>query len=167
MHEFNIEEIMSVYMNFVYTIVNEKLSSFSRQDKEECVSDIFYEVYKSRNSIDLEKGSLKAYIAVLSKRKAIDAFRRLCKNSNAVSFEDIELISTYANDNTVDFETREVLLNEIKLLGEPDSQIIISKYYFGHSAKTISKALGLKTNTVNKRASRALIKLKEALGGAV
>jgi len=166
LQDFNIEKIMDTYMAFVYTIVNEKLSQFSRQDVEECVSDVFYEVYRTRNSIDLQRGSLKSYIAVLSKRKAIDTFRKLCKHSGNVSINEHEL-ELICDDNSPDYETRETLIKEVKALGEPDSQIIIGKYYLGQSAKSLAKALGLKPNTVNKRASRALLKLKEALGGAI
>jgi RNA polymerase sigma-70 factor (ECF subfamily) len=71
--EKGLEKIMDQYMAFVYTIVYGKLSSIcNKQDIEECVSDIFYEIYRARNIIDLEKGSLKSYLAVLSKRTAID-----------------------------------------------------------------------------------------------
>ena len=161
---------MDKYMGFVYTIVYGKLSGVcGKQDIEECVSDIFYEVYKTRSSIDLEKGSLKSYLAVLSKRTAIDFFRKLRNTDLSLdeSAHDWLASDTDIERNVIANETSDLLIREIKALGEPDSQIMISKYYFGQGAKIISKALGLRENTVNKRASRALCKLKQALGGAV
>ncbi|MCL2023027.1 MAG: sigma-70 family RNA polymerase sigma factor [Oscillospiraceae bacterium] len=169
--ERGLEKIMDEYMAFVYTIVNGKLSCTSnKQDVEECVSDIFYEVYRTRNLIDLEKGSLKSYLAVLSKRRSIDVFRKLRNNAH-VSLDKFEH-DWIASDidiekGVVDRETNDLLIQEIKALGEPDSQIIIRKYYFGQTSKIISKALGIKENTVNKKVSRALVKLKQALGGAL
>jgi len=163
---------MDEYMAFVYTIVYGKLASVcSKQDIEECVSDIFYELYRTQASVDPEKGSLKAYIAVLSKRKAIDAFRKFCRKPKSISVDEFDHELT-ASDESVEEsvlngETSALLVREIKALGEPDSQIIIRKYYLGQSTKIIAKALGFKPNTVDKRVSRALIKLKHALGGAI
>ncbi|MCL2281561.1 MAG: sigma-70 family RNA polymerase sigma factor [Dehalococcoidia bacterium] len=163
---------MDQYMAFVYTIAYGKLSSVcDKQDIEECVSDIFYEIYRTRNNIDLEKGSLKSYIAVLSKHKAIDVFRKhqksiahLCTNER-----DYDLVAsdTDVEKDVIDNEASEHLIREIKALGEPDSQIMIRKYYFGQNTKTISKALGIKENTVDKKVSRALVKLEQALKGAL
>jgi RNA polymerase sigma-70 factor (ECF subfamily) len=56
------------------------------------------------------------------------------------------------------------IINEIKFLGEPDSEIFIRKYYFRQSTKYISKIMGIKENTIDKKVSRGLIKLKQTLG---
>ena len=166
--EQGLEVIMDHYMAFVYTIVHGKLSGVcKKQDMEECVSDIFFEVFRTRSLIDLEKGSLKAYLAVLAKCRAIDVFRRHKGNAGDVSLDEFDHDWIASKDSVTDSEMGDILVGEIKALGEPDSQIIIRKYYFGQHAKAIARALGLKENTVNKRASRALAKLKDALGGAL
>lgn len=166
--EQGLEFIMDQYMAFVYTIVHGKLSGIcKKQDIEECVSDVFFELYRTRGLIELEKGSLKAYLAVLAKRRAIDIYRKLRSNVDNVSLDEFDLDWVISKDNVTDNETSDLLVQEIKALGEPDSQIIIHKYYYGQSAKAIARALRLKENTVNKRASRALAKLREALGGAL
>lgn len=170
--EKGMEKIMNQYMNYVYTIVYGKLSSIcSKQDIEECVSDIFYEVYKTRYVIDLEKGSLKSYLAVISKRTAIDIFRKMKNNASNVSIEefDHDWIASDSNveKSIIDNEVNDLLIQEIKALGKPDSQILICKYYLGQSSKDISKTFGIKENTVNKKISRALVKLEDALGGAL
>ena len=166
--EQGLEIIMDRYMAFVYTIVYGKLSDIcKKQDIEECVSDVFFEIYRTRSLIDLEKGSLKAYLAVVAKRRAIDVFRKHKGSAEEISLDEFDHDWFASKDSVTDNETSDILVDEIKALGEPDSQILIRKYYFGQSAKAIARALGLKENTVNKRASRALAKLKEALGGAL
>lgn len=168
MPEQGLEIIMDRYMAFVYAIVHGKLSGVcKKQDIEECVSDIFFEMYRTRGLIDLEKGSLKAYLAILAKRRAIDVFRRLHGNVDDISLDEFDHDWFASKDSVTDNETSDILVDEIRALGEPDSQILIRKYYFGQSAKVIAGALELKENTVNKRASRALAKLKQALGGAL
>ena len=170
--EKGLEKIMDQYMAFVYTIVHGKLSGIcTKQDMEECVSDIFYEIYKTRSLIDLEKGSFKSYLAVLAKRRAIDTFRKKHTHAGDIAINEFEQ-ERIASDVSVEKaviagETADLLIQEIRALGEPESQIMIRKYYFGQSTKMIAKALGIKENTVDKKISRALQKLKQALGGAL
>ena len=170
--EKGLDRIMKQYIPFVYAIAYGKLSSIcNKDDIEECVSDVFYEVYRTRHTIDLEKGSLKSYIAVLSKRKAIDVFRKQHNDTANVSLDEFEhdwiASDTDIENDVIKGEASDRLIDEIKALGEPDSQILIRKFYFGQSAKSISKALGMRENTVNKRVSRALGKLKQSLGGVL
>ncbi|WP_242878623.1 sigma factor-like helix-turn-helix DNA-binding protein [Clostridium beijerinckii] len=62
-------------------------------------------------------------------------------------------------------ESNSELISAIKSLGEPDSEIIIRKYYLHQSSKDISSDLGLKVNTIDKKVSRCMEKLKKLLGG--
>lgn len=170
--EKGLEKLMKQYLGLVYAIICGKLSGVcGKQDIEECVSDVFYEVYKTGRSIDLEKGSLKSYLAVLSKRKAIDKYRKHKNQTELLSLDECDY-DWIGSDINVEKalagqEENDILIGEIKALGEPDSEVIIRKYYFGQSTKTIAKALGLRENTVDKKVSRALVKLRQALGGVI
>ena len=142
--EKGMEKIMDQYMAFVYTIVYGKLSGIcNKYDIEECVSDIFYEIYRSRSNIDLEKGSLKSYLAVTAKRRAIDVYRKKRNNADDLSIDEFEhdwiAADTDVEKTVMENETTDLLIKEIKALGEPDSQIMIRKYYFGQSTKIISR----------------------------
>jgi RNA polymerase sigma-70 factor (ECF subfamily) len=174
--EKGLEKLMDTYGGLAYVIVQSKASgTASMMDIEECVSDIFYEMYVKRDEIDLEKGTIKSFLAVIAARRAIDLFRRRSKES-AVSavLEELQVSGAepaaedYSVENTViNLETSALLIKAIKALGSPDSEIIIRKYYFGQSTKTIAQALNLKENTVDKKVSRGLVKLKKALGGVL
>jgi len=170
--EKGLEKLMKSYAGLVYIIVHNKLySTCSKEDIEECVSTIFYEAYEKRNSIDLTKGSLKAFLAVLAKRRAIDLFRKKAKSiGKVISIEDYEgnvIAEGKLSSATegVERETKELLIESIKSLGEPDNEIFIRKYYFGQSTKIISMLLGLKENTIDKKVSRGLVKLKGIFSG--
>jgi RNA polymerase sigma-70 factor, ECF subfamily len=161
--EKGLRKLMDAYMGLVYTIVQSKLTGGPREDIEECASDVFFEVYRGRASIDLNKGSLKAYLAVVAKRRAIDRFRSYKPaETHAVSLEN--LYHEPASEKESYNGTRDALINEINALGEPDREIFIRKYYLGQSTRTIAEALRLKENTVDKRVSRGLLKLRESLG---
>ena len=168
--ERGLEEMMDSYIGYVFSIIHGRLAdSCAKEDIEECVSDVFCDIYRHIGKIDLKKGSLKAFIAVVAKRKAIDLFRKAVKECGNKSLNDGEYDTLPAALDTekviVKRETRAELIREIKALGEPDSEIFIRKYYFGQSTKLIAKALRLKANTVDKKVSRGLVKLKEAFGG--
>lgn len=162
--EKGLSTLMDTYMGLVYSIVKNKLYTIcSKEDIEECVSTVFFEFYNQRNTIDLSKGSIKSYLAVIAKRRAVDLYRaniKIVQNTLQIS-EDIP------SENILSTETRHVLIQGIKDLGNPDSEIFIRKYYFGQSTKIIAKSLGIKVNTIDKKISRGLAKLKETLGGVL
>lgn len=161
--------MMDNYMALIYTIVFNKLSgTYSKEDIEECVSDVFFEVFHYKNRIDLEKGSIKAFLAIIAKRKAIDMYRRNKSNIHIpiddVSQDLCSIVDDVA-DSILSKESNSVLIDAIKSLGEPDSEIIIRKFYLYQSSKDISKDIGLKVNTIDKKVSRGMQKLKKVLGG--
>ncbi|MFW2488201.1 sigma-70 family RNA polymerase sigma factor [Clostridium chromiireducens] len=167
--EEGLKVMMDSYMALIYTIIFNKLSgTYSKEDIEECVSDVFFQVFHYKNRIDLEKGSIKAFLAVVAKRKAIDMYRKN-KNNNHIPIEDLpedlySMVDDAANSLLLK-ESNSVLINAIKSLGEPDSEIVIRKYYLYQSSKDISSDLGIKVNTIDKKVSRCIQKLKNVLGG--
>ena len=51
-------------------------------------------------------------------------------------------------------------MDAVKGLGEPDSEIIIRKFYLGENSKQISDRLSMTVSAIDTRASRALKKLR-------
>ena len=95
-------------------------------------------------------------------------YRRNKKN-NHIPIDDLAQDLCSIEDNVADSilieESNSVIINAIKSLGNPDSEIIIRKYYLYQSSKDISKDIGLKVNTIDKKVSRCMQKLKKLLGG--
>lgn len=70
--------LMQEYGRYVYTIVYNKLRSCgTNEDIEECVSDVFADLFISFEYSDDHVGDIKGYIGTLAKRTAIDYYRRL------------------------------------------------------------------------------------------
>lgn len=167
-----IDQMMNLYMGMVYNIVKNRISAFSsNEDVEECVIDVFHEIYRQRNAIDLGKGSIKGYIAVIAKRKAIGLYRsRNGKETSSVSFEEtyispMEYGHSGIEDILIEKEHTAEILSLIKTLGEPDSEILIRKYYFRQSTRSIAHEMEIRENTVDKKVSRGRNKLRKLLGG--
>lgn len=151
---------MRQYTGLCYYIVQQKLSGQPKEEVEECVSDVFLAFYHQYQKIDLEKGSIRCFLAVLARRKAIDRLRKLTGR------ETVPLEEGWTGENPVQKqEERQRILDAVNALEEPDNKILILKYYFGYPTKMIAAALGLKENTVDQKARRGLEKVRKLLEG--
>lgn len=160
------------YCDYVYAVVYNKIGSLaSREDIEECVSDVFAEVWFGFDNELAQSGDIKGYIGTVAKRRAINRFHSL-KLRAGRSADDSESALGLARDatdlesETDQAEVRRIMLKSIEALGEPDSTIIIHKYYYGHSSMQIAKMLSMKPSAVRMRTKRAVAKLGELLKDA-
>ena len=157
------------YFNYVYTIVFSRLRSCaSREDIEECVGDVFADVYMQFDERRASEGDPTGFVGTVARHKAADMYKRLTKNKfGSISIDDEEAAEIESPDDTADAvekkELRGSLIKCVELLGEPDSTIIIQKYFFMRSSTEISKLVSLTPEAVRVRCSRALKKLRETL----
>lgn len=161
--------IFDEYCNYVYVIAATKIKSCgTTEDIEECVSDVFTEVFKRINFIGEREGDLKGFIGIIAKRKAIDIYRKLnVKADRTISADDEGFIEISSGENIIEStemsERNSILLDKIKELGEPDTTIIIKQYYYNMTVAEIGKAISMTAAAVQKRSVRARQKLKEML----
>lgn len=163
--------IFDEYYNYVYTIVCGRLRGCgSHEDFEECVSDVFAEVFSALGDGERYSGELKSFIGTIAKRRAVDRYRSISSEIRhfAMTNADDDELDRLSSDISVEEETERtqlqgLILDEIERLGEPDSSIIIRKYYYGQNSRQIAEALSMKTSAVRMRCSRALKKLKKGL----
>ncbi len=159
--ESGLEAIIDRYSAFVMKIIYSKLGDCcSREDMEETASDIFLLFLKSARIRNYEIKSISAFISVIAKRQCVNAFRKSISHEQTVSYDEVE--NVVSDVEQIDFE-RMRLLNAIKQLGETDEEIFVRKYYLGQKSREIAKDMGIKTNTIDKRISRGLKKLKTML----
>ena len=154
------KKLMETYMGYCYHIVKNRLTDFPQEDIEECVSDVFLDAYRYRNRIDLEKGGFRAFLAIVSRRRAADRFDAAMKKKILPLEENYE-----KEEKGISLEDKEVLLASIRALGDPDEKILIWKFYYGYPTRKIAETLGLKENTVDQKVKRGLEKLRKTLEG--
>ena len=161
-----LDQMLSAYSGLLYHAAAAVLGRNSREEIEECVSDAFIAVYNNRTRLDFSQGSLKAYLCATARNLAIDRLRRQSRarvvelDCNAPADEFTERTALGRIDN-------ELLLQSVLSLGEPDSKIIICRYYFGMHTKEIAKLVKMKENAVDQRLRRALKKLKRISEGGL
>ena len=157
--------LVDTYSALVYKIVSSVILPVgTREDAEECVSDTVLSFYNNLDDFDPERASIKGYLALTAKRRAINIYHTLKRR---LSNEDALHDGTLADeaDETVSYETKQALVSAVKALGEPDSTIVTRKYILGETAREISSKVGLSPEAVQKRLERSMEKLKNILGG--
>ena len=162
------EQLMNQYAGLVYAVVKGKLaeSFYVSTDIEDCVADVFSEFYTDLSKYDPKISSIKSYLCVLARYHASDVCRKREKQRNDVSPDDENSFLQLADNGELsEDELRREVLSAVKELGEPDTSIIIRKYYFGNSSKEIADALKLTVSNVDTRTHRALNKLRKLFGG--
>lgn len=155
------------YLGYVYAIVYNKLRSCgSSEDIEECVGDVFSAVLISYDRSGSFDGDLKGLIGTIANRTAIQMYRKLVRHSDTVYIETetTELADTEnVEENAERSVLKNTLLKLINSLGQPDSDIIIQKFYYNMNSKEIADKHSMSPASVRMRCSRALKKLKELL----
>ena len=163
------EQVLKQYTGFVFAIVKSRLGGVCDSSEiEDCVSDVFIKFSDVWESYEPEKSSLKTYLGVIAKNTASNYLR---DKKISVSIDDdgfIEIPDNYdLTDEAAERELIRTVIEQIKLLGPPDCDIIFRKYYLGQSTKQIAKALKLTASNVDVRAHRAMEKLRIILGGMI
>ncbi|MBR2088199.1 MAG: sigma-70 family RNA polymerase sigma factor, partial [Oscillospiraceae bacterium] len=156
------------YYPYVYRIVwNQIRVVGSKEDAEECVSDVFSDLFTHFD--EAEEWALQGFIGMLARRRAIDLFRRLSGLEPTLSIEEDvvrEMVSDACTEETVETVQRhEVLYQHIRSLGEPDATMILMKYFYDCTSKEIADKIHMNPITVRVRMNRALKKLKRILSG--
>jgi len=161
-------KIFEQYYNYVYAIVFNKLRSIaSQEDIDDCIGDVFSSIYKYYSENE-KYDDLKGFVNIISERKSVDMFRRLTiRKNHSITYneETIKKIPDriHVEERAENSEISRIILKCISDLGEPDSVIIMQKYYYNRNSNEISEIVSLKPSAVRKRCSRALEKLKKKL----
>lgn len=152
------------YGPLVKTIVTRIIGYENQQDVEECISDVFVELWKSNNNFNNEKGTIKNYIISIARFKAINILNRKIIKYEIIPLEEDDLEFDLDITNEVSRTINKNIIKEtLDKLPQPDKDIFIRRYYLFESVKEIAISLNLTPKTVENKLYREKIKLKDAL----
>lgn len=158
----SIDEAIRIYTPYLSTVLYHMAgNSLPKEDIEEIVADVFVVLWENAERIDLQKGTLRSYLAAVVRNFAL---KRINRKTDHTFLEDIEL-SDGKNFIEENFHNNYVW-ETVMSLGEPDSEIFVRLYKFDEKIKDISKAMGLNISTVKTRLSRGKRKLRKMLSNA-
>lgn len=136
------------------------------QEAEDLTQDIFLTLAKG-SSYDPQRGTLRTFLAILARSRAIDRLRSRSSARQMISrwqLEDqAEPTSNIPFERAFQQEQSQEVRLALKQLSDEEQQILKLAYYDGLSQSEIAQQLQLPLGTVKTRARRGLLKLRQAL----
>ena len=156
--------IMEAYNKLLWAIVGGVLNGIgTHEDIEECISDVYVSLWRNPKAYDPRKGSLKTFIAVAAKRKALDKYRQLTK----IKIVELDEAISSSDDDLFEYIAKRDLYNElyeaIRSLKEPDKEILIRRYFFDEKPSGIADKTLIPVKEVKNRLYQSKLRLRETL----
>lgn len=168
--EMFIAEIINTYTRVLYNFI--RRFSFTDQETEDILQDVFIKTWKNKDNFDEEKSSLKTWIFTITRNTIYDALRKK-KGSKIVTSLDNEDHNgnTYeSEDVTSDIihilereQSKKILLEAIDKLSEAEKTILLLHTEESMTFNEISDIFDTSINTVKSNYRRSLMKLKLSL----
>ncbi len=156
--------LIDKYSKLLWSVAAAALRPFgTEEDLEECVADVFVALWLHPEKYDPRRGTLKSYLAMVARSRALNRRLRLSRQS-ALPLE--ELPPSEEPEVSMNLETREqteALRSAIDAMGEPDREILLRRYYWDQKPKEIAAALNLPVKQIENRLYRAKRSLREQL----
>ncbi len=161
-----LREVQDKYKKYCMYIARNILRN--EQDAEECVSDAWLAAWRS---IPPQKpGNLQTYLGKLTRETAISRWRenhaaKRFSDEYALSLDEIAEIAT-DDDFTADVEKKQVsaaVSDFLRSLPETDRNLMIRRYWYGDSVKSICGRYDFSEGKVKVRLQRTREKLRNYL----
>lgn len=154
------QKIICRYSRLLWSIVGAVLSQVgTTEDMEECVADVFIDLWEHPQKYDESRGSLKAWLSVIARNKAIDRYRQKTK------IQTIPLEETVLAQMGVEpeMENKEGLQEALAELTEEEKEILLRRYVYQQKPKEMAVALGLSVKQMENRLYRIKAKMRKQM----
>lgn len=157
-----LDKVMKEYTPYVSVIIYNIIGNvMTKEDVEEVTADVFVGLWKHADSLDREKGTVKAYLGAAARNCAKNKLRKV-----SVHQELKESMTTENPEPMAYLEQKEKqnqLIHLISTLGETDSELFMRYYYYDEKISKIAKITGMNASTIKTRLVRGRKRLKEML----
>lgn len=156
--------VISKYSKMLWTVAAAVLDGVgTSQDIEECVADTFIYLWEKPCRFNPERGKLKTWLSIVARTQAHNRCRSISKRStlpleDAILAEQIDIA-----DDITDDGTKRALVAAVRMLKEPDREILIRRFYYDQKPREIALALCMSVKQVENRLFRTKMKLRKAV----
>ncbi len=160
-----ISRIIEAHSRLLWRVAQAVLNDLgSAQDVEECVADTFIYLWRFPEKYDPERGSLKTWLSIVARTKALDRCRELSRRA-ALPLDEAAFVRMpdLPEDGLLRSDARQALQAAIEKLDEPDREILLRRYYHDQKPRQIALALGIPVKQVENRLYRTKQKLRNTL----
>jgi len=156
--------MIHTYSKLLWVVAGGILGSIgTTQDIEECISDVYVQVWKNPMAFNHKKGSLKTFLAVIAKSKALNVYRKLSRTKMVELDEAVNSADSDLLDYILEKEMSRELYAAITSLTEPDKEILIRRYFFDEKPSIIATKISLSVKEVKNRLYQSKLKLRSKL----
>jgi RNA polymerase sigma-70 factor (ECF subfamily) len=135
----------------------------SEQDIEECVADVYITHWRNPQAFDPERGSVKTYLALLARSRALDRYRALTRDIPAELDDEVPGTDQDVDDALIADELFGTLYRALDDTPEPDREILVRRYFFEERPREIAHHMNIAVKEVNNRLYAAKRRLRREL----
>lgn len=158
--ELALAEIYAHWSSLVYSVALRSLGNVT--DAEEVTQRVFTAAWTSRQTFDLTRARLPAWLIGITRHKIADAQAARSKQSRLRT----QLIAVTQTDDKIeptDLADRLVLADEMSRLAATPQQVLRMAFYDDLTHAQIAERMQLPPGTVKSHIRRSLLKLRERL----
>lgn len=156
-----IVDLYDRYGSLVYSIIFGIIGDASVT--EDLVQEVFLRIWRSAASYRPESGSVRAWLLVIARHRAIDEWRRLRREREWISLEVATSGWRLMNEDRV---SDPFLYQAMAQLPPEQQQVVELAYFAGLTAPEIAERLGMPIGTIKSRLRLAMSKLRARLDGS-
>ena len=152
--------IIERYGGLVKSVVRKHLYALP-QYQEECMNDIFFQVWNNIQYFDCMKNSFKNWIAGVSRYRAIDCLRKHRRELEVENIEDVAAAKEEeAYQRLIDQEISKELEQMLSCLNPRDQELFRRLYIEEQDISQVSREMGMQESAVYNHVSRGKRKIR-------
>jgi RNA polymerase sigma-70 factor (ECF subfamily) len=133
---------------------------------QDVVQDVFVELWRHPDRYDPAAGSLRTYLVVLARHRAVDLLRselrRVARQERHYRLTPAVPPGT-ASDEVMAAETASVVRAAVQLLPDGQRRVVELAYFEGLTCREVASAMGIPEGTAKSRLRLAMAKLETVL----
>jgi len=133
---------------------------------QDVVQDVFVELWSHPDRYDPAAGSLRTYLMVLARHRAVDVMRselrRVARQERHHRLTPADPPGS-ASDEVMAAETASVVRAAVRLLPDGQRQVVELAYFEGLTCREVASAMGIPEGTAKSRLRLAMAKLETVL----
>jgi RNA polymerase sigma-70 factor (ECF subfamily) len=138
----------------------------NRSAAQDVVQEVFVELWRHPDRYDPAAGSLRTYLMVLARHRAVDVMRselrRVARQERRYRLTPADPPGS-ADDEVIAAETASVVRAAVQLLPDGQRRVVELAYFEGLTCREVASAMGIPEGTAKSRLRLAMAKLETAL----
>lgn len=157
-------EVMKRYTKLLWSVASAVLvNAASVQEVEECVADVFIQLWYFPEQFNPAKGKLSSWLSMVTRSKAIDRYRKIVRKAEVPIEEAVLCGRVGVLAEIMKKEEQRQLYEAVCAMEEPEREIILRRYYYGQKPKNIALVMDMPKKHVENHLYQAKRKLQKSL----